>query len=376
MPVGFRATCLTELGSAAGAEASRSLINSCIQAASLGAVGSLLVNPVTAGIVGVGLIAGGVYLDARRAKKSKAELDTSLTELLHAIHTQGKKLDAYIDRIEHAEGGPNAVARELAAVVHADGAATRAHIDEWMRDVGIYLSKMAIDAETAARESTRGAVNTDQIKDELKLLATKDDIAALMRQLQSRGNQDGPKPVDPSRERDLAGALEEIIRLAAEGDSSAKQALSANDGREAAQAMFAEARRVRHAKERAIKVVTERETELNRETSAIALEAGELEIAEAAAIRVLELKPNDPDAINRRGLIAAEQGRIADANELFDRLVKAEFPTLWRSTAYYNWGLNLQERVPHNGGAKRQALLRSACEKYSRALSLHPRKPN
>ncbi|MEM9559794.1 MAG: tetratricopeptide repeat protein [Planctomycetota bacterium] len=341
MPVGFRATCLTELGSAAGAEASRSLINSCIQAASLGAVGSLLVNPVTAGIVGVGLIAGGVYLDARRAKKSKAELDTSLTELLHAIHTKGQELDAYIDRIEHAKGGPNAVAAELADAVHAEGAETRAHIDEWMESIRIYLSTMSADLRET-RDTTRklkaGQQHTHDTQQQIldgqaRQDAKLDELTThFMGQLRQKDDQLAELgAANESLRMQVRGALERVAQVER---SAGRDPLAKLD-----ELRGGDPHRLLEFLDDQLEDDERELIDKHRERAAVAFVVGEITKAEASLKKVLALHPNDLSAMNDLGHIARLRGDFTEAERLYSVLLETSEQRSDHATALGNLGV-------------------------------------
>jgi tetratricopeptide (TPR) repeat protein len=88
------------------------------------------------------------------------------------------------------------------------------------------------------------------------------------------------------------------------------------------------------------------------------LDAGNLVAAEGHFTEAIRLKPNYPDALGNLGLCRAQQGRLEEAGDLFQRCLKAQ-PT---ASAHYNLASLLSE----------QGKLEEAEAHYQAALRLKP----
>jgi tetratricopeptide (TPR) repeat protein len=390
MQGGFRATCLREAGSAAGAAALTACLNGALTAGTVAAAGAALVaSPLVLASAALVLLAGGVYLDSCRARKSKAAMDAEFERLRRAVEAVRRAVEAegvagneereaaaaqlaeFIDRAEAWQGGVGQLAADLAEQVAADGVATREHIDAWMESVRIYLSNISADVR-----ETRD--NTRELKSGQKqLLDAQAAQHAMLEELLRRTEPgSGPQLADPSRPKDLAGALETVADLAARGDAGAARALAGQDVGAAAAAVLGEARRVSAAKRDAVRKVEAREVELYREASALVMEAGDLDGAEEAAGRVLELVPHDAEALNRFGEVAFRRGDFVEAARRFERFAGLAADDGARATAWSNWGVALNEQSDAAGEAgdraERDRLRCAAIEKYAEAVRIKP----
>ncbi len=131
-------------------------------------------------------------------------------------------------------------------------------------------------------------------------------------------------PQDESNQRYLADAVERLAYDAQRGAVTAQRIIQTDNPGDVADYLIAKRNKIFKAKQavRTIDSALDIEAiQLDRELAAVAYTTGRIDEAEQALERILEVLPDDLDAINRMGHTHRLRGRLDDAKECYSRLL-------------------------------------------------------
>jgi tetratricopeptide (TPR) repeat protein len=163
-----------------------------------------------------------------------------------------------------------------------------------------------------------------------------------------KASSHGPWTAEAS-DNTLENAIARLARDAELGDETARRALAEKSPEEAGDYYIDKLARMHQGRVAIVKRLDQEEIQISREAAEIFYRTGRISEAEAAVQRILELLPDDFDAIKRLGHIHELRGDLSAAERLYQRLLElvtsdASSDDGWRAVAYSNLGTVLKTR--------------------------------
>lgn len=225
----------------------------------------------------------------------------------------------------------------------------------------IYAEELlaTLDCVAATQEHQTQALG--RIEEKQATLVTTEQLEQLGEKLlaQFRAGQPAHSPPDQSIDRDLVAAVERIANDAARGGMTARGILESENPNHAATYLALRRGQLDDAQHMLNERIDQEKIKLDRELAAVAFTVGRIDEAAEALERVLQLLPNDLDAISRLGHIHFLRGRLAAAEESYRSVLALASDGAWTATAYGNLGNVMRTRGDLDGA---EAMYRKALE--------------
>ena len=355
---------LKEISSVQLAEKVAKLIDTCADSdsvkaivGSVGAASMPIVFPALA-LVGMELLAAKAE---RKSEKEFKEHCDQVVGLLHSLNGNvdgvAEQLDDLIKRRTWVWARISAADQDLIAgrigkklTVSLSAEITRflaqykVDASEGGDGLRIYAEELlaTLDGVAATQELHTQALG--RIEENQAVLATAVHRLKEMLLVQSRALQPAQAPPDRSLDRDLVAAVQRIAGDAARGGMTARGILKGENPDSAAIYLALRREQLDDAQQSLNQQIDQEKIELDREFAAVAFTVGRIDDAAEALGRILQLLPDDVDAIDRLGRIHVLRGRLAAAEECYRRVLALASNEEGEAVGYGNLGNVMQTR--------------------------------